>query len=282
MRKILTPVFVPLTAVAIVLAVALLPGTSTQRKGQIMNQQATASSSSKPTLTDLSITVTYDNNPYKEGLDTAWGFSALLTGLEKNILFDTGGNIRKLAIDPNIIEIIILSHIHGDHTGGLHSLLEKNPNVTVYLLKAFPEKFKDNVRASGAKMVEVVQPLKICKNVYSTGQLGTWVKEQSLIIQADKGLIVITGCAHPGIVKTLTTAKDFLNDDILLVMGGFHLEWATAGKIEEIISTFEKLNVCYVGPCHCSGDKARRLFEKHFGKNYMNVGVGKVITIADL
>jgi len=288
-RKILTPVFVPLTAVAIVLAVALLPGTSTQRKGQIMNQQATASSSSKPTLTDLSITVTYDNNPYKEGLDTAWGFSALLTGLEKNILFDTGGdgslllsNIRKLAIDPNIIDIIILSHIHGDHTGGLHSLLEKNPNVTVYLLKAFPEKFKDNVRASGAKMVEVVQPLKICKNVYSTGQLGTWVKEQSLIIQADKGLIVITGCAHPGIVKTLTTAKDFLNDDILLVMGGFHLEWATAGKIEEIISTFEKLNVCYVGPCHCSGDKARRLFEKHFGKNYMNVGVGKVITIADL
>ena len=289
MRKILTPVFVPLTAVAIVLAVALLPGTSTQRKGQIMNQQATASSSSKPTLTDLSITVTYDNNPYKEGLDTAWGFSALLTGLEKNILFDTGGdgslllsNIRKLAIDPNIIDIIILSHIHGDHTGGLHSLLEKNPNVTVYLLKAFPEKFKDNVRASGAKMVEVVQPLKICKNVYSTGQLGTWVKEQSLIIQTDKGLIVITGCAHPGIVKTLTTAKDFLNDDILLVMGGFHLEWATAGKIEEIISTFEKLNVCYVGPCHCSGDKARRLFEKHFGKNYMNVGVGKVITIADL
>jgi 7,8-dihydropterin-6-yl-methyl-4-(beta-D-ribofuranosyl)aminobenzene 5'-phosphate synthase len=65
-------------------------------------------------------------------------------------------------------------------------------------------------------------------------------------------------------------------------MGGFHLEWATKGKLEKIISAFKQLNVRYAGPCHCSGDKARALFEKHFGKNYINIGAGKVITMADL
>jgi len=124
--------------------------------------------------------------------------------------------------------------------------------------------------------------LKVCENVYSTGQLGKWIKEQSLIIRTNKGLIIISGCAHTGIVKIINTAKDLLKDDTLLVMGGFHLEWASKGKTEKIISAFRQLGLCYVGPCHGSGDKAKCLFEKHFGKNYINIGAGKVITMADL
>ena len=251
----------------------------------------------------MTITIVYDNNPYKEGLETAWGFGCVITGAEKTILFDTGGddsillnNMEKLAIDPNGIDTVVLSHIHGDHTGGLHSFLEKNSDVTVYLPKSFPKKFKDNVASCGAKIVEAEQALKICENVYSTGQLGKLIKEQSLIIRTEAGLVVITGCAHPGIVKIVNSAKDLLKDDILLpapvapaqvtqaqvVMGGFHLEWATKGKIEKIISAFKQLAVQYAGPCHCSGDKARSLFEKHFGKNYISIGVGKVMTMADL
>ncbi len=197
-------------------------------------------------MQDISITVVYDNNPYKQGLETGWGFSCFITGPEKSILFDTGGdgslllsNMEKSAVDPDRIDIVVLSHIHGDHTGGLGSFLEKNPNVTVYLPESFPTKFKDNVRAHGAKMVEVEQPLKICENVYSAGQLGKWIKEQSLIVRTDKGLILITGCAHPGIVNIVNAAKDLVKDDILLVMGGFHLEWASRGKIEKIISAFK-------------------------------------------
>ena len=103
-------------------------------KGQIMNQQ----SSDNPTLdiNNLSITVVYDNNPHKQGLQTEWGFSAYITGPEKTILFDTGGssvlldNMEKLQIEPNSIDTVVLSHIHADHTGGLSSFLEKNCNVT--------------------------------------------------------------------------------------------------------------------------------------------------------
>jgi 7,8-dihydropterin-6-yl-methyl-4-(beta-D-ribofuranosyl)aminobenzene 5'-phosphate synthase len=245
----------------------------------------------------MTITVVYDNNPYREGLQTAWGFSCAIIGAEKTILFDTGGdgsillgNMEKLAVEPNSIDTVVLSHIHGDHTGGLDSFLEKNSDVTTYLPKSFPKKFKDNVLSFRSKIVEVEQSLKICEDIYSTGELGRWIKEQSLIVRTDKGLIVITGCAHPGIVKIVNTAKDLMRapdlrepkDDILLVMGGFHLEWATKGKIEKIISAFEKLGVRYVGPCHCGSDKARSLFEKRFGKNYINVGAGKVVITADL
>jgi 7,8-dihydropterin-6-yl-methyl-4-(beta-D-ribofuranosyl)aminobenzene 5'-phosphate synthase len=234
------------------------------------------------------ITVVYDNNPHKPGLDNAWGFSCLITGAEKSILFDTGpddsllNNMKKLEIGPGSIDVVILSHIHGDHTGGLNGFLEKNPDVTVYLPKSFPAKFKDSMVSRRAKIVEVEQFVKICEDVYSTGQLGKWIKEQSLIIKTDKGLIVITGCAHPGIVKIVNTARDLLKDDVLLVVGGFHLEWTGKGRIERIISAFRQVGVRYVGPCHCSGEEARTLFEGHFSKNYINIGAGKVILMADL
>lgn len=240
-------------------------------------------------MQNLTITVVYDNNPYKQELETSWGFSCVITGAEKTILFDTGGdglllldNMRKLAIEPNSIDIVVLSHIHGDHTGGLDDFLKEKNDVEVYVLKSFPEKFKDSARGYGSKVIEVEQSCKICENVYSTGQLGTLIREQALIVRTDKGLIVITGCAHPGIVKIVNSAKDLLKSDILLVMGGFHLEWATRGKIEKIISAFKQLAVRYAGPCHCSGDKARELFEKQFGENYINIGAGKVITPANL
>jgi 7,8-dihydropterin-6-yl-methyl-4-(beta-D-ribofuranosyl)aminobenzene 5'-phosphate synthase len=294
MRRISTIVTLLLATVAAVLAANSSLNLSNQRKEQIMNEENEATQAG---VKNLTITVVYDNNPYKEGLETAWGFSCLVVGAEKTILFDTGGdglillgNMEKLGIEPNSIDTVVLSHIHGDHTGGLNSFLEKNDDVTVYLPKSFPKKFKDNVTSFNSKIIEVEQPLKICENVYSGGELGKWIQEQSLIVRTDKGIIVITGCAHPGIVKIVNTAKGLLRhpalrepkDDILLVMGGFHLEWATKGKIEKIISAFKQIGVRYVGPSHCSGHKARTLFEKHFGTNYINVGAGKVITAVDL
>ena len=88
------------------------------------------------TAEDLTITIVYDNNPYNEELETRWGFSCLIEGLEKTILFDVGGegsvllkNMEKLKIDPKKVNVIVLSHIHYDHIGGLSDFLKKNPLV---------------------------------------------------------------------------------------------------------------------------------------------------------
>ena len=236
----------------------------------------------------MHITVVYDNHSCIQALDNGWGFSAYIKSGTKSMLFDTGpegallGNMEKLEIEPRCVDAVVLSHIHPDHTGGLVSFLEKNHEIDVYLPESFPKGFKDKVKAQGAKIVEVGQAMEICDNLWSTGQVGKLLKEQSLIIRTVAGMIDMAGCSHPGIVNILAKARGLIDDDILLVIGGFHLECAGKGKIEKIISVFKQSGVKYVGLCHGSGEMARELFEEHFGGNYINVGAGKIITLEDL
>jgi len=237
---------------------------------------------------NLTMTIIYDNNPYNEELETRWGFSCLVEGLEKTILFDVGGegsvllkNMEKLKIDPGTIDVIVLSHIHYDHIGGLSSFLEKNSLVTVYMPGSFPQSIKDEVRQVGAKLIEVYNSMEICKNAYSTGELGSWIKEQSLIIKTSKGLVVITGCAHSGIVDIVKKAKEILKNDVYLVLGGFHLCWMNTWRIKGIINGLKEERVEKVAPCHCSGNLARERFEKAYGKDFILVGAGKRIKIED-
>lgn len=235
---------------------------------------------------DLNLTIVYDNNIYKKTLETRWGFSCYIKGPEKTLLFDVGGegsvllnNMEKLKIDPRSVNAVVLSHIHYDHIGGLSHFLKINPAVTVYMPRSFPPSVKDTVRQAGVRLAEVHGPIEICKDVYSTGELGTFIKEESLIVKTSKGLIVITGCAHPGIVKIIERAKELLKTDVYLVLGGFHLCWMNRSQVRRIISGVKKADCKKVAPCHCSGDLARKQFEKVYGKDFICVGAGKTITI---
>ncbi len=232
----------------------------------------------------ISITVVYDNNPYREGLSTSWGFSCLIRGTEKTILFDTGGNgfvllenMKRLGIDPGEIGLVFLSHIHADHIRGLEQFLEANNRAAVFLPASFPENFKIRLKSRGIKIAEVQYPIKICEAVFSTGLMGTMLKEQSLILHTDQGLILITGCAHPGIVNIIEAAKNLFRDDVLLVMGGFHLDGMQKPDLKKIITRFKQSGIKHVGPCHCSGDRARAMFKEAYQKNYIDVGVGAVL-----
>ena len=237
---------------------------------------------------DLKLTIVYDNNPYREGLETRWGFSCLVEGLERTILFDVGGegavllrNMAKLEIDPNTIDVVILSHIHYDHIGGLSEFLEQNPDVVVYMPSSFPPGVEREVEGAGARSVKIDRTVEICKNAYSTGELGNWIKEQSLVIQTAKGLVVITGCAHPGIVQIVQKAKEMLSANAYLVLGGFHLCWMNVHQLRNIIKGMQKQEVMKIAPCHCSGDLARKQFEESYAEDFILTGVGKKITIAD-
>jgi 7,8-dihydropterin-6-yl-methyl-4-(beta-D-ribofuranosyl)aminobenzene 5'-phosphate synthase len=230
------------------------------------------------------ITVVYDNNPYRDGLETAWGFSCLVKGTDKTILFDTGvdgrlllANMRKLGIAPREIDAVVISHIHRDHVGGLNSLLKGNRQIITYLPGSFPDTFKQDVEKQGAKAFSVHGPVKICDDVYSTGELGTNPREQSLVVRTARGLVIITGCAHPGIERVVRTAKERFGGEVLLVLGGFHLTGSSKGDIETVIAGLKKLEVRHVAPCHCTGDAARMLFMQAYRKGFIDVGDGAAI-----
>lgn len=103
-----------------------------------------------------------------------------------------------------------------------------------------------------------------------------------ILFDTDGGLIVICGCAHPGIVEMVSRAKSVSAKEILLVMGGFHLQDYTPPAIQKIIAAFKTLGVGFVAPSHCTGIPARRLFQEQYGANFIESGVGKVIWGKDL
>ena len=271
------------TIVSAIMSFASVPETAKAMDNAIMNDERGNKATEAAGIP--TITILYDNNSSRADLAPGWGFSCLVKGEEKTILFDTGGdgavllaNMRKLEIDQSSIDIVVLSHAHGDHTGGLERLLTVNRHLTVFLPQCFPAEYKKGLRRSGISFVEVQGFTKICKHVYTTGELGTLIKEQSLIIQTGHGIVVITGCAHPGIIEIIKAAKQFMRvDTVLLALGGFHLLGKSKEELEEIVATFKQEGVRFVAPCHCSGDSARHLFARQYRQYYVDVGVGSVI-----
>lgn len=234
----------------------------------------------------IKMMVVYDNNPYNKRLKTDWGFSCFVEGLEKSILFDTGArgqillsNMEKLGIHPERIDAVVLSHAHRDHTGGLEELLTRNNRIEVWMPYFFPSDFRRKIQEMGASIVEVETSRKICEGVYTSGVLDGWIKEQSLILETENGIILMTGCAHPRITHIVSKIKESFKKEIILALGGFHLAGFDEAEIEEIIEKFRKLNVQKVGPCHCSGNDARIFFYEEYQKDFIEIGVGKEIEI---
>jgi 7,8-dihydropterin-6-yl-methyl-4-(beta-D-ribofuranosyl)aminobenzene 5'-phosphate synthase len=234
---------------------------------------------------EVTLTIVYDNNPHDKRLKTAWGFGCVVRGLPKTILFDTGGkgqllldNMKKLDVKPDLIDAVVLSHYHGDHVGGLDAFLKQNSDVTVFLPAAFPQRFKQTVRKAGAKLVETEKPTAVCAGACTTGVLGAGIKEQGLYVETADGIMVITGCAHPGIVSMTAAAKKHSGKRVLGALGGFHMTVALPGEITAATQSLKRLGARRVGPCHCSGDRARRMMKKAFGEGCMELGVGARIT----
>ena len=231
-----------------------------------------------PEITLISV---YDNYQVNPELKTDWGFGLVIKTSNERILFDTGGNsnillfnMRKLRIDPKSIDKVVISHIHGDHLGGLEGFLKENSKVKVFVPASFPDSVKEMIKSYGADFVDISEPTKISDFVFSTGELYGPPKEQSLVINSKKGLIVITGCAHPGIVNIVKKAKEmFPQKEVYLVLGGFH------HPPKRVVSELKELKVKKVAPSHCSGDEIRELFREEYQNNFIENGVGEIVYV---
>lgn len=273
------------------------------QKAEVIPPQPSISPSPRPSPTELpaasplieptvsrkdemvTITIIYDNYPFRPGLGTSWGFAALVELHDQLLLFDTGGsgplllsNLAALGFEPQDIEKVVLSHEHNDHTGGLQSLLSAGAQPEIYIPPSFSASFKQRYQGQ-AQLVNSSPGLQIADGIYTTGEMPGPPPEQALVIDTSQGLVVITGCAHPGIDTMIREAKRQFKREIYLVLGGFHLGSASDAQVRTIIKEFRRLGVKYVAPCHCTGDRAIGLIRSDFGKDFLPVGVGAVIEI---
>jgi 7,8-dihydropterin-6-yl-methyl-4-(beta-D-ribofuranosyl)aminobenzene 5'-phosphate synthase len=237
---------------------------------------------------EIAVTTVSDNYSVDARLTKQWGFAAVISTPSSTVLFDTGpdtatllSNMKTLGIDPRRIDKVVISHIHTDHIGGLPEFLRTNANVQVFFPGSLPEYMRRTIDAAGARHQEVGEPTSIAPGIHTTGLLGTSLQEQALVVETGEGLVVIAGCAHPGIVSVVRKARAMSpKADVAMVMGGFHLLTASLDEVDEIVRQLRELGVQRVAPSHCTGDPARSSFKAVYGTNYADGGAGLILKFA--
>ncbi len=226
----------------------------------------------------------FQANP-KIHLITLWGFSCYIETPEISLLFDTGSNgrvllnnMKYLNKDIKKIRTLFLSHHHWDHIGGLDSVIELNPNIDIIAPSSLSKLYIKDLQ-SMVKNVQVISKNSqaISDSMYSTGIMGDDVEEQSLIIDTNEGLIIITACAHSGIVEIAQQSQTLFKKKILLLMGGFHLMDAKDETIKQVIHSLKQMDITYVFPTHCTGDRAKELFKNAYHSYCIDGGLGRMI-----
>jgi 7,8-dihydropterin-6-yl-methyl-4-(beta-D-ribofuranosyl)aminobenzene 5'-phosphate synthase len=237
-----------------------------------------------------------------------WGFAALVEADGRRILFDTGlrpetvlQNARELGIDLSSVTDVVLSHHHGDHTGGLLTLRrelagktptalsrvhvapgifssrrrpgseeEANPTIAV----------KSGMEASGAVFVEHGRAKEIYPGVWLSGPVPrphperNWgppasivtsgglvadsvPEDMALIIETDRGLVLVIGCGHAGTVNTVDLGRRILGPKpVYAVIGGLHLFAAPDSTLAWTAARLRAVNLGYLLGAHCTGIEA--------------------------
>jgi 7,8-dihydropterin-6-yl-methyl-4-(beta-D-ribofuranosyl)aminobenzene 5'-phosphate synthase len=229
----------------------------------------------------MTIHILYDNQAVRSSLESGWGFSCLVDG---KILFDTGEagpalvkNLKEMEIAPEEIEAVIISHPHWDHTGGLKALLNLRPGLPVYLPDGAQDIFPDR---EALEKTEVIQCSEVCEigPVWTTGTFSTEYKgarmiEQGIVVRSSKGTSLITGCAHPGILRMAQeVASRYAGDELYTLLGGMHLVDMDRDQVMDTMEQLKEIGYKRIIATHCSGEIGRELSDHR-------TGVGDIIVL---
>ncbi|MDD5259033.1 MAG: MBL fold metallo-hydrolase [bacterium] len=231
----------------------------------------------------------FDKDKVDKKLHIGWGLSILVND---KILFDTGekgswllANMQRLKIDIAAIETVVISHDHWDHTGGLGAILKSKKGIKVYGCPNFSKEFKVQVNKLHGQLVEADRFVTVAKDIFITGEIpgaykGKYMPEQALVLKTKKGITIITGCAHPGILKIVEKVRaKYPAEPIYLVLGGFHLMESDERAIEIVVAKFKKMGIIKAGPTHCSGETAESIFKKQYGRKFVRIKTGQTIEV---
>ena len=237
------------------------------------------------------ITTIVDNSAWKKELASIWGLSfyfEFIVGNKKHAgLMDTSGsvsaflrNASKLGLNLFEVDSVFISHWHSDHFGALTKLLSLlKPQTNVYVPSENTFAFKQ-IRGCGAVLRICSKPIEFISGIMSTGEMSNGIREHSLLINVkNKGLVILVGCSHPGIIKILKRAQKVSGvDKIFAVMGGFHISSINEGM--KVGKFLRELDVKLVSPCHCTSVEAKQGIAKVVGERYVKNGSGKIMVFS--
>jgi 7,8-dihydropterin-6-yl-methyl-4-(beta-D-ribofuranosyl)aminobenzene 5'-phosphate synthase len=274
-----------------------------------------------PTGDPNRITILYDAFGARRDLTRDWGFAALVEYGGKRILFDTGNNadvfarnVRALGIDLRRLDLVVVSHRHGDHMAGLNYLLAINPHVKIYVPRerfgvfgaALPGTFyrRDSTLPDSMRYFDAASPAALRFGTPWPEANFTWVdsltevapgvalvstisqtpgtlelRELSLAIRTPRGLVVLVGCSHPGI-GTILEATRAWGDHVHLIFGGLHLVTSPDTAIRRITTALrDEWRIDQIAPGHCTGEPAFAALKRLFGARYVYAGLGTVTEV---
>ncbi len=234
----------------------------------------------------VKVTTLIDNDVWKSGMASTWGLSLYVEmDIERTrcvILMDTSGSFELLSknasqLDMNLLDIesIFISHWHGDHCGSLtHVLPLLKQSTPVYIPSKSPSGIRD-IKQSGGTPQVCSEPTEFTDGAMSTGDLEG---EHSLFMNVrDKGLVVLTGCAHPGIINIVKRARQVSGvSKVCAVIGGFHISGVSEGK--RVGGFLDEIGVGLVSPCHCTGADSRNAIADIMGERCVRNGSGRIFS----
>lgn len=252
-----------------------------------------------------------------------WGYAALIEVDGRKILFDTGNrpetvlqNAKDLRIDLSDVEDVILSHNHGDHTGGLETLRahysKLNPKALsrVHVGKGIFAKrvgranrmlaMKNTLEKQGVVFSEYANVKEIYPGVWLTGNVArvhperNWggrgrietpsgdiedniPEDMSLVISTKEGFVLIAGCGHAGIINTMEhIVKHIHPEKITTAIGGFHLINADDQHLNWTASKLKHFGLKNMMGAHCTGINSLYTLRQLLQSNRKRVVVGSV------
>lgn len=232
-------------------------------------------------------------------------------------LGDFTANVKALGIDLSRLDFVVLTHRHGDHTSGLHHVLSVNPRVQIYTpleqsqfdtptlpaqLKMiqrrvdsapdemhyyngnYPQRIASGSPWPGAKFTQIREPTEVLSGFWLFATVsdvpGTKeMNEVSMAIKTPRGVVLMVGCAHPGIEKILDTASK-VDPRVHTVFGGFHLVSTQDDDVTAMVTRFrDKWKFERVAAGHCTGEFAFSEFQRVFGPRFDHGVVGAVVPL---
>ena len=164
-------------------------------------------------------------------------------------------------------------------------MLRRRKGLPVYVCPNFSREFKEKVEKLKGHLIEAKNKIMVAEDIFVTGEIageydGKYMPEQAMVVRTKKGISVLTGCAHPGIIRILRQVKKmFPEEKIHAVLGGLHLMDRDEEDIKKIAGQFRRMGVQKAGAAHCSGAAAEMIFKASFKKDFIRVQAGTGIDV---